>query len=129
MMKAALFNRVLTRRFATTASQVQPKHPFSLKLDKQGFSKGFLGDPSVYPLIVILGTALTFMTGMGVHALTSFKDVQIDPVHRGEIIKTWGEDKHQLTHRWTRRSTQRLNMGEEGLGIDHKEWLKHKKDH
>lgn len=42
------------------------KHPFALRLDQQNnFRQGFLQDPSVYPLIAILGAGLTFMCAMG----------------------------------------------------------------
>lgn len=132
MLRATpLLKRVIpARRFATswTAREAQqPKHPFSLKLDKTSFRDGFLQDPSVYPLIVILGVTLTFMTGMAGHALLTYKDVRIDPAKRGATLQYWGqEDTPSLTKQVTRRATRRMNL-EEGLGVDHKEWLKQKK--
>ena len=132
MMKAApLVKRIPARRFATTwtaRESQQPKHPLSLKLDAgTSFRHAFLQDPSVYPLMAILGTTLSFMIGMGAHALLTYKDVQIDPVHRNSILRTWGqEETPSLTKRVTRRATRRMNL-EEGLGVDHTEWLKQKK--
>lgn len=58
--------------------------------------------------------------------MTSYKDVQVDPVKRNQKMQTWGqEEQDSLTKRWTRRSTKRMNL-HEGLGIDHDQWLKEK---
>ena len=123
-----LLKRVGTR--IRQASNKTAKHPFSLRMDNQNnFRQGFLQDPSVYPLIAILGAGLTFMCAMGAHALTSYKDVQVDPTKRNQMMQTWGrQEEDSLTKRWTRRSTKRMNL-QEGMGIDHNEWTKHKKDH
>lgn len=51
--------------------------------------ENFFSDPSTYPLIVIMGTALTFMVGMGFNALT-YKDVTISPEKRNSKLQTWG---------------------------------------
>ena len=86
-----------------------------------------LSDPSTYPLLIIMGGALTLMTVAGVHALT-YKDLQIDPRKRQSVMRYWGEKEprhHCMTGSlvyWN--SWQKLNP--EGLGIDHKQWLKTK---
>lgn len=65
----------------------------------------------------------------GAHALLTYKDVQVDPAKRNQMMQTWGQqEQDSLTKRWTRRSTKRMNL-QEGLGIDHDEWVKDKKDH
>lgn len=128
MMRKALLNRVSARPFATATNHVQPRHPLGLRLDKVGFRQGFLQDPSVYPLIAIMGCAFTFVVGMGTHALLTYKDVQVDPKKRNEMFRSWGkQEEASLTKKWTRRATKRMNLTE-GLGVDHKEWLKHKKE-
>jgi len=60
----------------------------------------------------------------GAHATYAYKDVQVDPAKRNQMMQTWGrEEQDSLTKRWTRRSTKRMNL-QEGLGIDHEQWLR-----
>lgn len=98
-----------------------------LVMQKYSFQKSWLSDPSTYPLIVIMGGAITFMTGMGVHALSSYKDVTLDPKKRNAKLQTWGQtETPSLLSRviyWN--SWQKHNP--EGLGVDHEEWLESKK--
>jgi hypothetical protein len=91
-----------------------------------GFQKNFLSDPSTYPLIVIMGCALTFTAGMGVYALTSYKEVKISPHKRNSMLQTWGEEERPslLSSVIGWNSWQKHNP--EGLGIKHEDWLKSK---
>mmetsp|Transcript_27473 Transcript_27473/g.35794 ORF Transcript_27473/g.35794 Transcript_27473/m.35794 type:complete len:132 (-) Transcript_27473:102-497(-) len=85
-----------------------------------------LSDPSTYPLILVLGCAMAFVTGMGIFSLTTYKDVELDPHKRNSTMRTWGRDEvPTLTERliyWN--SWQKL--APEGLGVDHKKWLEEK---
>ena len=86
-----------------------------------------LSDPSTYPLILIVGCAFAFMTGMGLHALTAYKGVEIDPHKRNSIMTTWGtEEVPTLLERVIYWNSWQKNAPE-GLGIDHKKWLEGKK--
>ena len=49
-----------------------------------------LSDPATYPLIVILGFAVSFCSGFGVWFLTSASDVRIDPSKRNKLLRDWG---------------------------------------
>jgi hypothetical protein len=99
----------------------------------QSFTKSFLSESAVYPLIVILSAAGCFIVGMGSHALLSYKDLRISPAHKHETLQTWGTEKTpSLTsvvsegpafHRAAFKSIH----GKEGLGVDHEEWMKQKK--
>lgn len=40
-----------------------------------------------------MGCALTFMVGMGGHALVSYKDVKIDPNKRTSKVTYWGTEE------------------------------------
>ena len=85
--------------------------------------KDWLSDAGAYPIMVILGCAVTFMTGAGLHALTAYKDVTIDPTKRNSKLQTWGnEESHSLVE----RAISWNAYGKEGLGIDHEQWLKEK---
>ena len=92
------------------------------------FKESWLSDPSTYPIIVIMGCATAFMTGMGIHALTYYKDVRINPSKKHSELQTWGQER-------TTPVVQVLGGGNpyynrcyyEGLGVNHDEWVKAKK--
>mmetsp|Transcript_25792 Transcript_25792/g.38617 ORF Transcript_25792/g.38617 Transcript_25792/m.38617 type:complete len:126 (-) Transcript_25792:158-535(-) len=82
------------------------------------FSRAWLSDPSVYPLIAIMSFTLSMCAGAGIHALTQYEDVRLSPIRRHAIFRTWGDDHDRsLVRRITRRPEQ-----QEGLGVDHKAW-------
>lgn len=86
------------------------------------FRERWLSDPSTYPIIVVMGCALTFMTGASIHALTCYKDVQIDPAKRNSKLQTWGkEDKYTPL---VGKAIGWNMYGKEGLGVDHEKWQK-----
>ncbi len=88
--------------------------------------KDWFSDPGAYPIMVILGCAVTFMTGAGLHALTAYKDVTIDPKKRNSKLQTWGgEESHSVLERVISWNA----YGKEGLGIDHEKWLKEKAEY
>ncbi|CAB9517284.1 expressed unknown protein [Seminavis robusta] len=95
-------------------------------LDK-GFKANWLSDPSTYPIIVIMGCALTFMTGMGLHALTYYKDLRISPSAKHTEMQTWGSEKvTPVVAVVGTRNPYYAVAYHEGLGVDHEEWLKQK---
>lgn len=114
------------RRFASTHSAVPPQLRSAAVKSTGFFKKNWLSDPSTYPLIVIMGCAITFMTGMGLHALTSYKDVQLDPKKRNSMLQTWGEEERPTL---LSKVISWNAYGKEGLGIDHEKWQKEKKSH
>ena len=70
---------------------------------------------------------MTFMTGMGVYSLTTYKDVELDPHKRNSTMRTWDtEEVPSMTEKliywnsWQKHSP-------EGLGVDHKKWMEEKK--
>ena len=64
---------------------------------------------------------------MGLHALTSYKDVTIDRRKRGQMLQTWGtEDQPSLLSRAVYWNSFQKNAPE-GLGVDHAKWLESKK--
>ena len=120
---AARTSRMLTRRFASGA--YRPKTIDFTNMERQiwNVKKDWLSDPGAYPIMAILGCAVTFMTGAGLHALTAYKDVTIDPTKRNSKLQTWGnEESHSLVE----RAISWNAYGKEGLGIDHEQWLKEK---
>lgn len=92
-----------------------------------------MSDPSTYPLIVILGTALTFMVGMSVNAFATYKDLRISPKVKHETIQNWGTEKSKSIPSSILPFLPKAMHGDdfaslrnEGLGIDHEEWKKSK---
>lgn len=73
-----------------------------------------------------MGAALTFMTGMSVNALCSYKDVRISPEKRNAKMQTWGQEEtpSKLSYAVHWNSYQK-NMPE-GLGVSHEDWQKQK---
>ncbi|CAB9514777.1 expressed unknown protein [Seminavis robusta] len=95
-------------------------------MDK-GFKENFLSDPSTYPIIVIMGCAMTFMTGMGIHALAYYKDVRINPSKKHTELQTWGSEKvTPIVAVVGKRNPYYAVAFHEGLGVNHEEWLKQK---
>mmetsp|Transcript_20444 Transcript_20444/g.58114 ORF Transcript_20444/g.58114 Transcript_20444/m.58114 type:complete len:216 (+) Transcript_20444:107-754(+) len=95
--------------------------------NKNGFKAAWLSDPSTYPIMVIISCAITFMVGMGFHALFFYKDVQISPEKRGSVLQTWGHEKHVGVMEHFANAVGRPKA--EGLGIDHDEWQSRKDDY
>jgi hypothetical protein len=76
-----------------------------------------------------MGCAMTFTVGMGLHGLTTYTDVQIDPKKRNTMIRDWGnEERHSVTEKLVYWNSFQKNMPE-GLGVDHKTWIKQKKEY
>eukprot|EP00581_Thalassiosira_minuscula_P026443 CAMPEP_0184434042 /NCGR_PEP_ID=MMETSP0738-20130409/422463_1 /TAXON_ID=385413 /ORGANISM="Thalassiosira miniscula, Strain CCMP1093" /LENGTH=101 /DNA_ID=CAMNT_0026799921 /DNA_START=47 /DNA_END=352 /DNA_ORIENTATION=- len=86
--------------------------------------RDWFSDPSTYPLIAIMGCALTFMTGAAANALIRYKDVTVDPRKRNSKLQTWGDEEEYNS---TLKKLISWNAyGKEGLGVDHNQWLKEK---
>jgi hypothetical protein len=70
---------------------------------------------------------MTFMTGMAINALVTYKDVQLNPKKRNSKLQTWGEQEHKpIAERAVYWNSWQKNSPE-GLGVDHKKWLEEKK--
>jgi len=88
------------------------------------FKRDWLSDPATYPIMVIMGCALTFMTGAAANALIRYKDVTIDPAKRNSKLQTWGQE--EAYHSTLEKAISWNAYGKEGLGINHEQWLKEK---
>ena len=67
------------------------------------------------------------MVGMGMNALFTYKDVQINPNKRGSELTNWGyEERTGVLKRFV---DMRGGVKAEGLGIDHSEWAKKKEEY
>jgi ABC-type lipoprotein release transport system permease subunit len=51
------------------------------------FQDNYLSESGVYPLIVVLGVAVSFGSYMMVHKLSSNPDIRINKKERGVIIR------------------------------------------
>ncbi len=98
--------------------------------DKGGFKSTWLSDPSTYPLMVVMGVAVSVVIGMTANALSSYEDVRIDPKKRNTLVRDWGEDhKYQpLIGKIVWWNSWQKNAPE-GLGVDHQTWLEGKKEY
>eukprot|EP00521_Asterionellopsis_glacialis_P019287 CAMPEP_0195334924 /NCGR_PEP_ID=MMETSP0708-20121125/15175_1 /TAXON_ID=33640 /ORGANISM="Asterionellopsis glacialis, Strain CCMP134" /LENGTH=129 /DNA_ID=CAMNT_0040404991 /DNA_START=108 /DNA_END=497 /DNA_ORIENTATION=+ len=113
--------QVASRRYAST-SAVPPLEKYKANITKDWFS-----DAGTYPIIMIMSCAMTFMTGMGIHALVGYKDVTLDPKKRNSVLQTWGEkEEPSVLKRAIYWNSYQKNMPE-GLGVDHEKWLQAKK--
>jgi hypothetical protein len=94
---------------------------------KNSFQKQWLSDPSTYPIMLIMGGGMCWMLGMGMNALFTYKDVQINPNNRGATLKDWSPD-HRVSV-MERYANAVGGVRTEGLGIDHDEWAKRKEEY
>ena len=51
-----------------------------------------MSDPGTYPIIVIMASALTFMTVMSIKCLNGNPDVRISPDKRRTMMRSWGDE-------------------------------------
>eukprot|EP01083_Nonionella_stella_P053070 140571_1 len=113
-----------TRRFASSRAYKPKTIDFTnLEQKKWNVKKDWFSDPATYPIFVIMGIALTFMTGAAANALIRYQDVTLDPRKRNSKLQTWG------TEGYTSNLSKVIAWnayGKEGLGIDHETWLKEK---
>lgn len=92
--------------------------------------EAWLSDPACYPLLFCLGSAGAFIVGMTVNCFANNKDVRINPAHKHQVIRDWGQEH---THTFTERLGYSINgrkfkqFAYEGEGVNHEEWMKAKK--
>ena len=85
----------------------------------RNIKQDWFSDPSTYPIMAIMGFAITFMTGAAANALIRSKDVTLDPKKRNSKLQTWG-DKEEYNS--TLKKVIGWNAyGKEGLGVDHEQ--------
>lgn len=64
--------------------------PYFVEADAKSNVKGkLLSDPATYPLIVILGCAVSMFTGFGLFFASSASDVRLDPEKRTKLVRDW----------------------------------------
>lgn len=96
---------------------------------KYNFRKEWLSDPSTYPLMLIMGGAMTFMIGMTANATFFYKGVYFDPRKRNSQMVTWGDtENHSVVERAVHWCSWQKNAPE-GLGVNHNEWKKQKEEY
>eukprot|EP01083_Nonionella_stella_P007698 22166_1 len=113
----------------STAHVYKPKTIDFTNMERKTWNikRDWFSDPSTYPIFVIMGAALTFMTGAAANALIRYKDVTIDPKKRNSILQTWGsEEECGEYHSMLEKAISWNAYPPEGLGVDHDAWLKEK---
>jgi hypothetical protein len=111
---------------ATTKGNPVPPQ-LRLNYKKYDFKKSWLSDPSTYPIIVVISGAACMLVGMSINALTTYKDVQINPNKRGSMLTTWGQEEHKGVTQTIVEATGGVKA--EGLGIDHEKWAQQKQEY
>jgi NADH-ubiquinone reductase complex 1 MLRQ subunit len=62
---------------------------FLTKSKEETFKKNWLSDPSTYPLLVALGSAVALCTGFGFSFLMKSPDVRISSVKKRSTLREW----------------------------------------
>lgn len=95
--------------------------------------EAWFSDPSTYPLLTILGVTSCLIVGFAYNAMRYYKDIRVNPAHKHEVLRSWGEEPtHSVVHMLARRGTvgpharDYKSLPDEGLGVDHQQWLKQK---
>lgn len=112
------------RTKATMASKAFPP----IKNKSNSFQEQWLSDPSTYPIIVVMASGLTFMCGMTLNALFTYKQgVDISPNQRGRIMKQYSDEyRVGVMERFVR---WRGGINPEGLGVDHEKRCKEREEY
>jgi len=86
------------------------KVPVQNDFHEHSFKERYFSDPSLYPLLPIVGSAFVFAAGtVAVHTLTNSNESD-------RIVKALGHNPHYRP------------ILTEGLGVDHETWLKNKQE-
>lgn len=99
--------------------------------NKADFKKTWLSDPSTYPIIVIMATALSFAVGMSYNGI-QYKNVKISPSLKHDYVsKDESGPRGKVTEVVARNPggfypEAMKSTRYEGLGVDHEEWVKSK---
>jgi hypothetical protein len=65
----------------------------AIRMDQHNNVKAkLLSDPATYPLILILGVAMSGCTGFGLWFLGNNPDVRLNPTNRSKLIRDWGRE-------------------------------------
>mmetsp|Transcript_36769 Transcript_36769/g.54018 ORF Transcript_36769/g.54018 Transcript_36769/m.54018 type:complete len:92 (+) Transcript_36769:88-363(+) len=75
------------KRFFSSVENASARRLVEISQKRKTFKEGFFGDPATYPLIVILGCAVAFATGVGTCCLAYNPDVKLDKKKRSEIMR------------------------------------------
>eukprot|EP01083_Nonionella_stella_P312876 1120755_1 len=95
----------LFRQFARSATQKSRRYmssaPFNdniyrvalnIEQSKNHVWEQLFSDPSTYPLILILGCALSGFAGFTFHHFRTNVDIRIDPHKRNRLIRNWASE-------------------------------------
>lgn len=99
------------------------------KIKPYSFTEACLSDSATYPLFACLAVAGTFIAGCTINAFANNKDIRISPAHKSHVLRDWGQG-HTATltevvgTRPLVNAQRYTTLPYEGLGMDHKEWLK-----
>ena len=91
MSARTILNRS-TNKASVGARRFASNDPYFVQLAKEQNTKDFykvtwLSDPSTYPIMLVLGGALSMMTGVIVYNFACNPDCRINPNTRGSIIQ------------------------------------------
>ena len=115
-----------SKRLASTAAHSHTNPSSNASNKTTYFQKHWLSDPSTYPLMIIMGSALTFMAGSGIHALHDYKDVKLTAARRNSPLQNWGYERQESAVKtlvgWNAHAP-------EGLGLNHDDWEKSKEQY
>ncbi|KAL3791397.1 hypothetical protein ACHAWO_005021 [Cyclotella atomus] len=64
-------------------------HLSTPEMNAQYRTKYWLSDPACYPIMIILGGAVSMCAGFGLHFFFTSPDVQITPGRRNKMIRDW----------------------------------------
>ena len=121
------FSNISVSIFWRRFSSIQQK-----KVTPYSFKEAWLGESAVYPLMACMGVAFSFVIGFSFNAwFINSKDVKVSPRRKNEILRDYGTGHtttftESLGTRPIFNAKRYKTLPYEGLGVDHKEWLKQK---
>ena len=101
---------------------------------QRNFRTDYLSDPSTYPIIAVMCCSAALVVGMSANTmLNDNHDLRVFPKYKQEVLRTWGDEKvyDKLTRKLAMgpiimHEKEYRTLWQEGLGVDHEEWLKQK---
>jgi NADH-ubiquinone reductase complex 1 MLRQ subunit len=75
-----------SRRYFATKHVTEPGKPPS-------FKQSWLSDPSTYPIMVVLGFAVSMCCAFMYYKFTRCDDVRVTSKAKGQVLRTWADEK------------------------------------
>ncbi len=92
MLQRSSHKTTLTSPAQSSPSTLSTIYANALATPQPQVWRDLLSDPSLYPLMLLLGCTLSGCVGFGLHTLLHEVDVRVDPKKRNRLLRDWSKE-------------------------------------